>query len=144
VVLEHGEAPPEFVHSVRLVESERAARRAQLAAVLARTDVRQTTLYRAVPRLAAGVKVERKPVVAEGEFVWGYTLTTAGYPEGTPCSRLVARLVSLIDGRTPTADLLNTLGAGRELSERASIERSALAALQILYVDGTIADLLGL
>jgi len=75
--------------------------------------------------------------------VWGYALTTAGYPEGTPCSRLVAQLVSLIDGRTPVADLLNTLSAGRELSERASIERSMLAALQILYVDSTIAELLG-
>ena len=143
-VLERGEAPSEFVRSIQLVKSERAVRHAQLAAALAHADVRQTTLYRAVPRLAAGVKVERKPVLAEGEFVWGYALTTAGYPEGTPCSRLVAQLVSLIDGRTPAADLLNTLSAGRELSERASIERSMLAALQILYVDGTIAELLGL
>jgi ABC-type multidrug transport system fused ATPase/permease subunit len=29
--------------------------------------------------------------------VWGYALTTAGYPEGTPCSRLVAQLVSRIE-----------------------------------------------
>jgi flavin-dependent dehydrogenase len=144
VVLERGEAPAAFVQSVRLVESERAARRAQLAAVLAHPDVQQTPLYRAVPRLAAGVKVERTPVLAEGEFVWGYALTTAGYPEGTPCSRLVAQLVSRIDDRTPIADLLNTLGTGREASERASIERSVLAAVQILYVDGTIADLPGL
>jgi hypothetical protein len=113
-----------------------------LTAVLGQTDVPQTRLYGAVPRLAAGVKVERKPVLGEGEFVWGYALTTAGYPEGVPCSRLVARLVSLIDGRTPIADLLNTLSAGLEVRERASIERSMVAALQVLYVDGTIADLL--
>jgi hypothetical protein len=144
VVLERGEAPAAFVQSVRLVESERAARRAQLAAVLAHPDVRQTPLYRAVPRLAAGVKVKRTPVLAEGEFVWGYALTTAGYPEGTPCSRLVAQLVSRIDGRTPIVDLLNTLVTGQGASERVSIERSALAAVQILYVDSTIADLLGL
>jgi hypothetical protein len=144
VVLEHGEAPPEFVHSVHLVESARAARRAQLAAALNHTDLRQTRLYQAVPRLAAGVQVERKPVLAEGEFVWGHVLLTAGYPEGTPCSGLVARLVSLIDGGTSVADLFNKLGAGCEANERALIERSALAALQILYVDGTIADLQGL
>jgi Tryptophan halogenase len=143
VVLDHGEAPREFVHRVGVVESGRAARRAQLAAVPSATDVRQTTLYRAVPRLAAGVQVERKPVLAQGEFVWGYVLRTAGYPEGTPCSGLVARLVSLMDGGTSVGALLAKLGAGREAGERALIERSALAAVQILYVDGTIADLLG-
>jgi hypothetical protein len=144
VVLEHGEAPPEFVHSVRLVESERAARRAQLAAVLNPANPRLPQLYQAVPRLAAGVQVERRPVLAEGEFVWGYVLLTAGYPEGTPCSGLVAALVSHMDGSSSIAALLARLGAGRETAERALIERSALAALQILYVDGTIADLLGL
>jgi FAD-dependent halogenase len=143
-VLEHGEAPPEFVHSVRLVESERAARRARLAAVLNQTTPHHTMLYRAVPRLAAGAQVERKPVLAKGEFVWGEVLVTAGYPEGTPCSSLVARLVSLIDGDTSIGALLATLGEGREAGERALIERSALATLQILYVDGTIADLRGL
>jgi flavin-dependent dehydrogenase len=144
VVLEHGEAPSEFVHSVHLVESERAARRARLAAVLSHQDLQQTTLYGAVPRLTAGARVERKPVLAEGEFVWGYVLCTAGYPEGTPCSGLIARLVSLMDGDTTVGELLAKLSAGREAGERASIARSALAALQILYVDGTIADLQGL
>ena len=88
--------------------------------------------------------MERKPVLAEGEFVWGYVLTTAGYPEGTPCSRLVASLVSLIDGHTSVAELLAKLCHGREaLPEGAQIARAALSALQILYVDGTIADLQG-
>jgi Tryptophan halogenase len=144
VVLEHGEAPQEFVHCVRSVESERAARRSQLASALSHTDLRRTALHRAVPRLAAGIHVERKPVLAKGEFVWGDVLVTAGYPEGTPCSGLVARLVSLIDGDTSIGALLATLGEGRAAGERALIERSALATLQILYVDGTIADLRGL
>jgi hypothetical protein len=39
--------------------------------------------------------------------------------------------------------LVAKLGDGREASERALIERNVLAALQILYVDGTIADLQG-
>jgi flavin-dependent dehydrogenase len=142
VVLEHGEAPPTFAHQVRLVESERAARRARLKATIGHPDIRHTVLYRAVPHLAAGVQVERKPVLAEGEFVWGYVLTTAGYPEGTPCSRLVASLVSLIDGRTSVAGLLAKLCHGREaLPEGSQITHAALTALQILYVDGTIADL---
>jgi hypothetical protein len=141
VVLEHGEAPPAFVHQVRLMESERAARRARLTAAMPHADMRQTALYRAVPHLATGVQVERKPVLAEGEFVWGYVLTTAGYPEGTPCSRLVASLVSLIDGRTSVAELVAKLCHGREaLPEGPHIAHAALTALQILYVDGTIAD----
>jgi flavin-dependent dehydrogenase len=144
MVLDHGEAPAEFVQSVRSVESERAARRAQLATALHQMDLWPTRLYRAVPRLDAGVKVARTPVLAEGEFVWGYVLHTAGYPEGTPCSGLVAGLVGLIDGNTSVGALVAKLGEGREPRERALIERNALAALQILYVDGTIADLLAL
>lgn len=144
VVLEHGEAPHEFVRHVHLVESERAARRARLAA-LDHADTRQTTLYRSLPCLATGVRVERKPVLAAGEFVWGHVLTTAGYPEGTPCSRLVASLVALIDGHTPVTELLAKLCQGREaLPEGAQMAHAALTALQILYVDGTIADLQGL
>ena len=49
-VLEHGEAPPEFVHSVHLVEAEREARRAHLAAVLNQTELRHTRLYQSVPQ----------------------------------------------------------------------------------------------
>ena len=144
-MLEHGEAPHEFVRHVHLVESERTARRTQLAAALGPADSRQTSLYRSVPRLADGVRVERKPVLAAGEFVWGYVLTTAGYPEGTPCSRLVASLVALIDGHTPVAELLAKLCQGQEaLPEGAHMAHAALTALQILYVDGTIADLQGL
>ena len=143
VVLEQGEAPAEFVHSVRSMESERVARRAQLATILNQADMQRTTLYRLVPRLDAGVSVERQPILAEGEFVWGYVLRTAGYPEGIPCSGLVARLASLIDGHTSVGALVAKLGEGREAAERALIERHVLAALQILYVDGTIADLQG-
>jgi FAD-dependent halogenase len=141
VVLEHGEAPPEFVQSVRLVESERAERRAHLAAAQTHADIQHTALYRAVPHLAAGVRLEQRPVLASGEFVWGHVLITAGYPEGTPCSRLVARLLSLIDGSTSVAELLTKLCAGRETAhERAQAVRAALTALQILYIDGSIAD----
>jgi flavin-dependent dehydrogenase len=143
VVLDQGEAPADFVHSVRSMESERTARRAQLATILNQADVQRTRLDRLVPRLDAGASVERQPILAEGEFVWGYVLRTAGYPEGLPCSGLVARLTSLIDGHTAVGALVAKLGEGREAAERALIEHHALAAVQILYVDGTIADLQG-
>ena len=64
--------------------------------------------------------------------------------KGTPCSDLVAQLVSGIDGHTSVAELLAILCADREAAQRAQIATSVLAALQILYVDGTVADLVGL
>jgi flavin-dependent dehydrogenase len=144
VVLEHGEAPAQFVHSVQSVEAERAARRARLAAVVGTpADMTHTPLYQAVPRLAPGVQVQRKPVLAAGEFVWGDVLMTAGYPEGMPCSRLVAQLVSLVDGHSSVAELLVRLCEARDETQRAQIAASALTALQILYIDGTITDLVG-
>src|SRR5262249_22299567 len=105
VVLEHGQAPTQFVDSVQTVEAERAERRALIAAVVrSHADMTRSPLYHAVPRLATGVQVQRKPVIAAGEFVWGDVLITAGYPEGVPCSRLVALMVSLIDGRSSVAE----------------------------------------
>ena len=67
-------------------------------------DITRTTLYRTVPRLATGVEVQRKPVIAAGEFVWSDVLITTGYPEGMPHSRLVAQLVSLVDGHRSVAE----------------------------------------
>jgi hypothetical protein len=144
-VLEHGQAPAQFVDSVQAVEAERAARRAQFMAVArSHPDITRTALYHAVPRLAPGIAVQRKPVIAAGEFVWGDVLTTAGYPEGMPCSPLVAQLVSLIDGHNSVAELLARLCAGKDRTQGAQIATSVLTTLQILYVDGTIADLAGL
>ena len=145
VVLEHGQAPTQFVDSVHVVEAERTARRAQFMAVArSHPDITRTSLYQAVPRLAPGITVQRKPVIAAGEFVWGDVLTTAGYPEGMPCSHLVAQLVSLIDGHSSVAELLGRLCEGKDTTQGAQIATSVLTTLQILYVDGTIADLSGL
>ena len=138
VVLERGEAPEPFVRNVRAVESARAERRAQLAAPGA-----SEALLAAVPRLATGVAVRRKPVLGAGEFVWGHVLVTDGYPEGTPCSPLAAQVVSLIDGRASVAELLERLCVGRDAVQHAAIIDSALKTLGILYVDGAVARLPG-
>ena len=137
-VLERGEAPEILTRSVSQMESGRAARRAQLSAA-GSAEVLRT----AVPRLSAGVGVQRKPVLGAGEFVWGHVLMTDGYPEGTPCSPLAARVVSLIDGRTSVEDILNRACAGHDASQHASIVTAALQTLRILHVDGTVTGLLG-
>ena len=140
-VLDRGQAPDEFIASVRQVESEHANRRSRLESLCNDQDLRKTRLYQAVPRLAPGVRPVRKPVLGEGEFVWGHAIKTEGHPEGAPCSALVAGLVSIIDGNTPVAELLARLrrDAGRDLGEH--VEDGALKALQILYVEGAVSDL---
>lgn len=131
VVLDQGHAPDTFVDSLRLVESEREERRQ-------RWEQSLTHLDEAVPQLAADVHVQRKPVIAAGEFVWGDVLINASYPEGLPCSRLVAILVSRIDGQRSVAELLAQLCEGSEAAQSEKIVASVLATLRILYVDGTV------
>jgi hypothetical protein len=136
-VLERGSAPASFVRDVRALESVRQERRAWLAEGADGTDGRHP-LAAAVLTLAPGVRVERKPVLEEGEFAWGHALITPGYPEGTPCSAFVATLLSSIDGRTSTDDLIARLGGGAEPAQAALIGQNVLAALSILYVDGAV------
>lgn len=138
-VLERGNAPEEFARDVQAVESARTERRSRLAesAGVAPGNGGRA-LVETVPRLAPGVRVERKPVLADGEFVWGHVLITAGYPEGTPCSPFVAVLLSMVDGRTPVAGIVGRLSQGQEPARATQIERTVLDALGILYVDGTI------
>jgi flavin-dependent dehydrogenase len=140
VVLAQGSTPRQFVDSVRVVEAERTVRRQRFAA-LSQADATLTALMSAVPRLADGVVLQRKPVLATGEFIWGDVFTTAGYPEGLPCSRLVAHIVRHIDGQHTIADLLTSLVTVAEPAQHQRLMTSALATIEILYVDGTIADL---
>ena len=144
VVLDRGEVPTEYLAGVRTVEGEREGRRARLESARLQSDSVLTSLYNAVPLLAPGIRIERKPVIADGEFEWGYVLTTSGRPEGIPCSGLVAKMVALMDGRTSVSEILTGLGGDRHRIQGAQIDHSVMAALQILYVDGAIEDLQGL
>jgi hypothetical protein len=129
-VLERGELPPAYVQSVQDVEQQRVRRRAAL------DDA--GSLLSQTPRLAAGVKLERKPVLAGGEFRWGHVLTTPDRPEGVECADLVAVLLSKVDGRATAAELISLLQAGSGPSQRAQVEAAVLSALGVLYVDGAI------
>ena len=142
-VLEHGQAPKSFASSVQQVEADRAQRSSRWSDAIS-TVQGQQQLFSAVPRLAKGASMQRKPVLGAGEFVWGYTLITNSQPEGTPCSGLVAQLVSRIDGAATVGQLMTQLGALGEADGIEDLQRSVLAALQILYVDGTVDELAGL
>ena len=142
-VLDRGLAPSDFVASVGAVEADRARRRARVAELQSSSGVAESPMRRMAPRLAPGVRVERKPVVGQGEFVWGFVVTTPGHPEGTPCSSLVAIMVSLIDGRALVSELLTKLSDGADQEQRPRIERAILDSLMILYVEGAIEELQG-
>ena len=139
VVLDRGQAPEEFIESVRAVESERLYRTQWLAALAA--DTQRNQILNAVPRLADGVAVQRKPVLAEGEFVPGQVLNTVSQPEGTPCSPLVAAVINEIDGQKSVADIVDGLGQHLDQAGHAQLEEAVSRTVEILYVDGTVAGL---
>ena len=139
VVLDRGEAPQEFIASVRAVEGERAQRVQRIAAL--RSDPQRNQVLNVVPQLADGVRVARRPVLGEGEFTWGYSLSAVSQPEGMPCSELVAALVSLADGRSSVRTLVQRLGPGLDQPSRAQLEAAVSRTIEILYIDGTIAHL---
>ena len=139
VVLDRGQAPEEFIESVRIVETERLARTQWLAALAA--DPQRNQILNAVPRLAEGVQVQRKPVLAEGEFVPGQVLNTVSQPEGTPCSPLVAAVIGEIDGQKSVADIVDGMGQHLDQAAHAQLEEAVSRTIEILYVDGTVVGL---
>ena len=139
VVLDRGQAPEEFIESVRTVETERLARTQWLAALAA--DPQRNQILNAVPRLAEGVQVQQKPVLAEGEFVPGQVLNTVSQPEGTPCSPLVAAVIGEIDGQKSVADIVDGMGQHLDQAAHSQLEEAVSRTIEILYVDGTVAGL---
>ena len=133
-VLARGEPPAAFVASVRGAEAELAARRRHAAEL-------GDALMDVVPRLAAGVAVSARPVLAEGEFEWGNVITSSARPEGTPVSDVVAELLRRMDGETPVRELVRALTANQPVGRAERIERGALMAVQTLYIDGAIQEL---
>jgi hypothetical protein len=127
----------QFHQSVAQVEADRAARQQQWLAERQADPSHQRLLQR-VPQRAEGVAAQRKPVLADGAFVWGYVLMTAGYPEGLPCSRLVAQLVSLIDGQRSVNEILHAMLNAVDPQQHQQVGVSMLKALELLYIDGTV------
>ncbi|MBI5948307.1 MAG: tryptophan 7-halogenase [Chloroflexi bacterium] len=142
-VLDHGEAPAEFVEAVRLAEEDRLRRRQRLDALLPPSQPPAPAFFDAIPHLAAGAVLEERPVIGEGEFVMSHVLTTTAHPEGAPLSPFVARVVALIDGRRTVAALLAALAEGLPPESAAKAVPHAVSAIRILYSDGAIAELAG-
>lgn len=140
-VLDRGDVPPEILEQIATVEDERERRQQRIDNALEH-DV--AALMQSVPMLANEAHVERKPVLGDGVFEWGYSLVTPERRDGTPVSALVARMVGLVDGQRPLAAVLQELTAGLDDAQAQRAVPIALAALQILHTDGAIAELRGL
>ncbi len=140
-VINHGDAPPAFVAGVRAVEAEREVRRAALE------RAGPAAIAAAVPRLDAGVRIERKPVIEADAFVWGHVLSSEQRPEGTPLSLAVARMLASADGRASIAELSGRIADSAGVTDdatRARLTEQLAAAASILYIDGAIEELAGL
>ena len=140
VVLERGEAPPDFVQGVAAVERERAERERWAAERIDRQWPERSPLLDLTPLLADGVELERKPVVGEGEFEWGAVVSSPSRPQGAPVSLVVARLVQGIDGQSSAREVIEAMLEGVPTEQRAQLLPGLLTALRVLYVDGMIAE----
>ena len=135
-VLDRGELPADFATSLRSVETERARRREHLK----RTEA---ALSRAIPRLAPGVRVERKAALGRGTFGWSRVVVAGERGEDVPVSPTVAGLVSLSDGERTLREIADRLAPGVS-GAKSPLEETVLRAAGILYVDGLIRDLAGI
>ena len=138
-MLERGEAPPDFVEGVAAVETERAERDARMAKLIDSAWPDRSPMLDAVPTLAPGVTLARKPVIGDGQFEWGAVIASPTRPQGAPISMLIAALATKIDGQRSVRDLVNDLLEGVEPRQRAQLLPGLLTALRVLYVDGMIA-----
>ena len=140
-VLERGQLPADFISEIEGIHGERTRRSAEAAAALSGRGTAGPAIYQLVPILSQGVNVERKPVLGDGEFQWGYVLTTPDGPEGTECSPLVAALISEMKEGAPVAALLENLQRQFSSITPEKLEKDLLATISILYTDGAIDQL---
>ncbi len=134
-VLAHGEAPRSFTEAVGAVERRREER---AAAFDERFGEAHPRLLSAVPALVPEARLERKPVVGEGEFAWGQVITTPERAEGAPVSELVALVLTQIDGRRTIADLFDRLADRLSPEALDQLRPGIVQALRLLHVEGVI------
>jgi flavin-dependent dehydrogenase len=139
VVLEKGEAPTDFVEGVATVEAERARRDTEMARLIDSAWPDRSPMLNAVPTLADGVTLARKPVIGDGQFEWGAVIASTARPQGAPISMLVAALATRIDGQRTVRSLLDDLFTGVSRQQQGQLLPGLLTALRVLYVDGMIA-----
>lgn len=142
VVIDRGSAPGAFAQELQRVEDATNARRVEAEQLLAAVDASGRSRFLAAkPRLAKGVRVTRKLVLGEGEYVWGNGLVTPSAPYGTPIIPPVAQLVGMLDGKTSVGDAIRKMRASVPREHHEDVQRSVLATVVEYYAQGVIASL---
>ena len=129
-VLDRGDLPNGLRQSIHEVESARRTRG---------DGFDPASAMNAIPVATEGVRLERKPIFADGEFQWSIVLVSPQRPNGVPVSDLVAALISHIDGRQTTRKLIDRLTEGATSADhKRATSDVILHSLRILYVDGAV------
>ena len=128
--MDRGDLPAGLRQSILDVESARRARD---------EGFDPASAMDAVPVPADGVRLERKPMFADGDFQWSIVLVSPQRPHGLPVSELVAALLSRIDGRQTTRQLIDRLTEGvTSADQKRAASDAILHSLRILYTDGAV------
>jgi len=136
VVIDRGEAPPEFVAGLAEFNDARSRRAAEFARL-----VESGALGDARFALAPGALVAASPVLGDMQFERGFVVRTAHRPEGVPLSPAAARLVAALDGTTTVDEAIASLVAGLEEDAARHLARGAATVLQTLYIEGVFEPL---
>ena len=94
-----------------------------------------------IPCLASEAKLEKKPVLSEGEFELGTVITTPYRKEGVPCSNLVANLLMEIDGEKSIRKIVEDLSASTSEDTKKQLLKYSIEAISILFIEGVIDSL---
>jgi hypothetical protein len=137
VVLEEGVAPEGILEGVQAIEGDRRARQQALARI---SNAGPAALGCRVPELLPGARVERKPVLGDGVFEWGYVVAAPDRPD-VPVSATVAALVDAVDGHTTVAEVAARVAQGGGPGATDRLATVACEAVGILFVDGLITAL---
>ena len=138
VVLQHGDLPKSFLGSVNQIESEVQGRSEEFTQLSVDGGSSLSKSLSVIPKLSEGVVLERKPVLGEGIFTWGYVLNTQNRNNGLECSELVAVLISKMDGQSTLGDLLDLFKERTPEGDWPNLRQALINSLRLLYIDGVI------
>ena len=91
-------------------------------------------------RARPGARVERKPVLGDGVFEWGYVVAAPDRPD-VPVSATVAALVDAVDGHATVAEVAARVAQGGGPGATDRLATVACEAVGILFIDGLITAL---
>jgi len=84
------------------------------------------------------------PVLRDGEFVWRSSSRRPAAATIPLSARSSPSLVEAIDGQATVADIVARNAAGLDAETADHLVEAAFRTIEILYIDGIIADLRGL